>query len=273
MSQKLEDGLKLDFETSDKIRLNYQIYGKGAPIVFIHGFSGYQEIWTMQLDYFVKRGFQVITYDQRNHGASQTDFKLNNMNRLIKDLKELIDYLQLKRPVLVGHSMGGSVIYGFLKKYMNYTLTGAVSVDESPKMIGNKSWPYGFMNAMRFNYRLKLKEFPNVKETLNGICNKCRQRVRVAQQQFPFDWKINEALLLNHVRRDWRDSIINTKTALLLLTANQSPFYDGHYADVMHDKNPQYVHHIPVDQSGHCIMAEQPDKFNQVVSGFISNVR
>ena len=136
----------MGFQTSDKMRLNYHKYGKGQPLVFIHGYSGYQEIWTMQIDFFVNHGYQVITYDQRNHGASQFDPNLTDFNVLIRDLKELIIGLKLDQPILIGHSMGAAVVYGFIGKYASM-IKAAVAVDESPKMIGTPDFPYGFMNA------------------------------------------------------------------------------------------------------------------------------
>lgn len=260
----------MEFTTNDGIQLNYQSYGNGQPVVFIHGFGGYQEIWTMQIKDFVDHGFNVITYDQRNHGASQFDSNLTKIDRLIYDLKNLIDGLHLQDVVLVGHSMGASVIYGFFDKNLDENVCAAVAVDQSPKMIGNAAWPYGFMNATRANYQEKLQELPHIRETLNGVKQKCRERVKIAQQQFPFDWSACNLLLLDHARQDWRKAVTSMKNPLLLMTANQSPFFDGAFADVMCTENQSYLSHIAVNQTGHCIMAEQPDKFNQTVQDFIN---
>ncbi|MFC2685494.1 MAG: alpha/beta fold hydrolase, partial [Limosilactobacillus oris] len=39
----------MDFQTSDGVRLNYRIQGQGQPVVLIHGFGGYQQIWCLQV--------------------------------------------------------------------------------------------------------------------------------------------------------------------------------------------------------------------------------
>ncbi len=39
----------MDFKTSDGIRINYYVYGAGKPVVLIHGFGGYQQIWCLQI--------------------------------------------------------------------------------------------------------------------------------------------------------------------------------------------------------------------------------
>lgn len=262
----------MEFTTDDGIQLNYQSYGNGQPIIFIHGFGGYQEIWTMQIQYFVDHGFNVITYDQRNHGASQFDPNLTKIDRLIHDLKNLIDNLRLQNVVLIGHSMGASVVYGLFDKNLAENVCAAIAVDQSPKMIGNAAWPYGFMNATRADYQEKLQALPHIRETLNGVMQKCRERVRIAQQQFPFDWAACNQLLLDHARHDWRKAVTSMTKPLMLMTANQSPFFNGAFADVMCNENQIYLSHAAVDQTGHCIMAEQPDKFNRLVEDFIKRI-
>lgn len=261
----------MDFKTSDGKQLNYQIYGKGYPIIFIHGYGSYQQIWTMQLDFFQKHHFKVITYDQRNHGASQTDIQLKDIDILVRDLKELIMGLHLDHPLLVGHSMGASVIYGLLKeKFSN--ISAVVAVDQSPKMIGNLKWPYGFMGATRIDYKEKLQNLGKVRETLHGVTSKCRQAVQIARMQFPFDWALNRPLLESEVRKDWRSALIETTIPTLLMTANQSPFFDGHFADELQILNSTYISHTAIDQTGHCIMSEQVDEFNEKVLDFIESV-
>ncbi|MEE6662081.1 alpha/beta hydrolase [Limosilactobacillus fermentum] len=68
-------------------------------------------------------------------------------------------------------------------------------------------------------------------------------------------------------RQDFRPTLATTKVPTLLVTANQSPFYQSAYATVAKD-NPM-VHHVSIDQSGHVVMAEQVAVFNQVVSQFL----
>ena len=143
----------MELRTDDGFHLNYQVVGHGQSLVFIHGFGGYQQVWTRQVEFFSTHGYQVVTYDQRNHGASQFDPNLDSIHRLSKDLFELLSMPVIERPVLIGHSMGASVIYDFLTRYPNYPLAGVVAVDQSPRLINSPSWPYGFMKVTRANYQ------------------------------------------------------------------------------------------------------------------------
>lgn len=260
--------LVMDFITSDGIRLNYQKYGEGDPIVFVHGFSGNQAIWTEQIDYFTNQGFQVITYDQRNHGISQKDPNLKDVDVLVLDLKELIQGLCEQKAILVGHSMGAAIGYGFAAKNAEL-ISHFIAIDESPKMIEDDEWHYGFMHATRADYRQKIMQLPHLKQTLHGVTSKVRNAVKNVQHEFPFDWDLNQRLLIDHARRDWRPELSSLRVPTLLMTAAESPFYDGEYAKIMQKTDPNYLNSVTIEQTGHCIMAEQPVEFNEIVLDFI----
>lgn len=259
----------MDFYTSDGIRLNYQISGHGQPVVLVHGFGGYQQIWCLQVEHLVQRGYQVITYDQRSHGASGFDPHLDTIKRLIDDLAELIDGLKLQTPFLIGHSMGAAEVYGYLKYYPGNNLRGAIAIDQSPKMLNTTTWPYGYMDITRASYRLKLKEHGNVRETLHGVPKRVLDRLAPEKEMFPFSRAEHLPLLYDHAKADWRATLENAQVPLLLVTANQSPYFNGKYADKMMTANPSFIHHTAVDQSGHVIMAEQPTAFNSLMDQFL----
>ena len=90
-----------------------------------------------------------------------------------------------------------------------------------------------------------------------------------AQAGFPFVRADNLPLLYDHAKKDWRSAIEGAQVPLLLVTANQSPYFDGAFADVMAQANPNYVRHAAVDQTGHVVMAEQAAKFNEVMDQFL----
>ncbi|EEW54098.1 alpha/beta fold hydrolase [Limosilactobacillus antri] len=263
----------MDFRTSDGVRINYQVRGSGQPVVLVHGFGGYQQVWCLQVPELLDRGYQVITYDQRNHGASGHTADLASVDRLIADLHELLVGLQVARPVLIGHSMGAAEIYGFLQRYPDFSVRGAIAIDQSPKMLNTAQWPYGYMDITRASYRLKLKEHGNVRETLNGVPKQVLNQLAPEKEMFPFVRAENLPLLYDHAKKDWRPAVEKATVPLLLVTANQSPYFDGRFADVLAAANPAYVTHAAVDQSGHVVMAEQAGAFNELMDEFLDQHR
>ena len=86
---------------------------------------------------------------------------------------------------------------------------------------------------------------------------------------FPFIRAENLPLLYYHAKRDWRLTLEKINIPTLLVTANQSPYFNGKFADVMRQANPQFISHQAVDQSGHVIMAEQANKFNKIMDNYL----
>lgn len=255
------------FKTSDGIKLNYQIFGEGKPLVLVTGFGGYQEVWTAQIKYFAQMGYQVITYDHRNFGKSQRTSKGHTLQRLTDDLIELMGHLSITKAVFVGHSMGGSLLYDLIKTKPELVYF-AVIVDQTPYMLNNADWPYGFMNYTKENYKVAAKKTPQVHETLHGIDNQVALQLNNARVKFPFSRSDNFDLLCEHIAHDWRDIVTTSSVPINVIAATQSPYYNCDFAKWMQKQNNK-IKIALVDNCGHDIMAEVPDRFNQILRHFL----
>lgn len=254
----------------DGVQLNYHQYGKGQPVILVHGFGGIQEIWAGQIPWLVKHGYQVTVYDQRNHGASQQLLTAPQVMDLIADLHDLIIQLNIKRPYLIGHSMGASVVYGFLGCYPDFELKGAIGIDQPPRMLSNDEWKYGYLDATDENYREKLIQRRDIRETLNGLDDHVWEKYHPAKVRKPFRLKENVGLLISEARADWRNALKYTQVDTLLVSSIQSPFFDYHFAEQMKKLNPK-IHAIAVKNAGHDVQAEIPNEFNQIMGAFLAN--
>lgn len=257
----------MDFVTNDGIKINYQIKGNGKPIIFVAGFGGYQEVWTMQVDYFTKMGYQVITYDHRNFGRSQRTKNDHTLQRLTDDLIELVQCLGIKQAVFVGHSMGGSLLFNMIKTAPDLVKL-AVIVDQTPFMLNTSDWSYGFMNYTLSNYVREAKMVPAVHETLHGIDNRVAMKLNNARIDHPFSRSDNFDLLCEHIAHDWRGVVKDSQVPIDVIAAVQSPYYNFLFAKWMTTQNDR-VNMALVDNCGHDIMAEVPDRFNQILRHFL----
>lgn len=94
----------------DGVKISYDIAGAGdAAIVFVHGWSCNKSFWKHQVPYFAKR-YKVVTIDLAGHGASGKSRKDYTIESFGKDVKAVADKLNLNNMILVGHSMGGTVM-------------------------------------------------------------------------------------------------------------------------------------------------------------------
>src|SRR5688572_22082168 len=106
-----------DSITGEEIKLAYSDYGKGKPVILIHGWPLSREMWEYQLEDLVNAGLRVIKYDRRGFGASSKPWDGYNYDNFATDLKAIIDQLDLKDVTLVGFSMGGGEVARYLSKF------------------------------------------------------------------------------------------------------------------------------------------------------------
>lgn len=95
-----------DFQTSDGVRLHYQDWGRGQPVVFVHAWALDAQMWAPHMLDLHAQGFRAIAMDRRGHGGSERPGEGYGYDRLADDLFELLEHLDLRDAILVAHSMG-----------------------------------------------------------------------------------------------------------------------------------------------------------------------
>ena len=98
----------MNFAKINGLKLSYQIYGTGFPIIFIHGIGAKKEIWKTQVAVISKK-FQAITFDLRGTGESDRHNIPYTMKMLAEDVKGLIDVIGIEKVHLIGRSFGGMI--------------------------------------------------------------------------------------------------------------------------------------------------------------------
>lgn len=99
-----------DVPSADGVRIRYEVVGRGAPaLVLVHGWSCDRGYWRHQVEHFAEQR-AVVTLDLAGHGESGTGRLAWTMGAFADDVVAVVDALDLREVVLVGHSMGGDVI-------------------------------------------------------------------------------------------------------------------------------------------------------------------
>jgi non-heme chloroperoxidase len=111
--------------TKDGTRIFYKDWGSrnAQPILFSHGWPLTADVWDAQMVFFANKGYRVIAHDRRSHGRSDQVWDNNTMDQYADDLAELIEALDLRNVILVGHSTGG----GEVTRYVGRHGTGRVA--------------------------------------------------------------------------------------------------------------------------------------------------
>lgn len=115
-------------ETDDNVKLYVKDYGKGKPVILIHGWPLSNEMWEYQIDFLVQNNYRVIAYDRRGFGKSSQPWDGYDYDTLTDDLKEIIDQLQLENVTLVGFSMGGGEVVRYFSRYGGKGVTKAALI-------------------------------------------------------------------------------------------------------------------------------------------------
>ncbi len=133
-----------NFKASDGTEIFYKDWGTGQPIVFSHGWPLNADAWDTQMQFFGEHGYRVIAHDRRGHGRSQQTWEGNDMNTYADDLAQLIEHLDLKEAVLVGHSTGGGEVARYIGRHGSKRVAKAVLLSAVPPlMLKSESNPCG----------------------------------------------------------------------------------------------------------------------------------
>jgi pimeloyl-ACP methyl ester carboxylesterase len=100
--------LRSGYAPIDGIQIYYAIFGKGAPLILLHGGLGNSDYWGNQVREFAQH-YQVIVMDSRGHGRSTRDAEPYGYHLMATDVVHLMDYLKIDKASIVGWSDGGII--------------------------------------------------------------------------------------------------------------------------------------------------------------------
>lgn len=105
--------------TSDGVEIFYKDWGPkdAQPIVFHHGWPLSADDWDTQMLFFLSKGFRVIAHDRRGHGRSAQVSAGHDMDHYAADASAVVEHLDLKNAIHVGHSTGGGQVARYVAKY------------------------------------------------------------------------------------------------------------------------------------------------------------
>jgi non-heme chloroperoxidase len=119
----------------DGTQIFYKDWGSGQPVVFSHGWPLTGDAWDAQMLFLGLKGYRVIAHDRRGHGRSQQTWSGNHMDIYADDLAAVMDHLDLKNVVVVGHSTGGGEVTRYLGRHGTKRVTKAVLLGAVPPLM------------------------------------------------------------------------------------------------------------------------------------------
>jgi len=121
--------------TKDGTQIYYKDWGRGQPVVFSHGWPLTADAWDAQMLFLSSHGYRTIAHDRRGHGRSGQPWNGNDMDTYADDLAALIEKLDLKNVVLVGHSTGGGEVAHYIGRHGNARVAKLVLIGAVPPIM------------------------------------------------------------------------------------------------------------------------------------------
>jgi non-heme chloroperoxidase len=105
--------------TKDGVDIFYKDWGPkdAQPIVFHHGWPLSSDDWDAQMLFFLSKGYRVIAHDRRGHGRSAQVSEGHDMDHYAADAFAVVEHLNLKNAVHIGHSTGGGEVARYVAKH------------------------------------------------------------------------------------------------------------------------------------------------------------
>jgi non-heme chloroperoxidase len=121
--------------TADGVEIFYKDWGSGQPIVFSHGWPLSADDWDNQMLFFLAEGYRVVAHDRRGHGRSTQVGDGHDMDHYADDLRAVVEHLDLKDAIHVGHSTGGGEVAHYIARHGEDRVSKAALISAVPPLM------------------------------------------------------------------------------------------------------------------------------------------
>jgi pimeloyl-ACP methyl ester carboxylesterase len=269
-------------EMNDGAKIYYQEQGKGQTIILVHGWTCSSKFWQKNVPELAKE-FRVVALDLRGHGNSSKTLTGHTIAQYARDVRAIVERLDLRGFILVGWSLGGPVVLSYYEQFNTDGRLKALGLIDSD--------PFPFSQADWNNHPLKNYNFDAMNTTFGMLAADQKKFAtaftgRMFKQKpsdADVDWVVTEltktppwiaiAIYSDFVMSDYAKALPDVKIPLIVFAADSGVYPKGIAMGKALASQAPHGKFVPVEDGGHMLFYEQPQEFNTALAGFVKELK
>ena len=251
------------------IKIDYEDVGKGDVLVFLHGLGSTKKDWDSQIPIFSKN-YRTIRVDLRGHGETTIPKKDFGVSFMTQDIKDLLDFLHIKKATIIGFSMGGAVAFEFAHLYPeiinklvivnsgpDFNNMGKIGVD----LLKNRTAYLKEKGIITLAKEISFNMFPEEHQLKmrNDFEERCKEN--------DYHSYLNSFTTLMNWGLGDKLKEIKTKTLIVASDMDYTPIsFKESYLNKMQNATLKVI-----ENSRHGVVIDQPEAFNNALLTFLKN--
>ncbi len=258
-------------EVAPQVQLYYESTGQGPPLLFIPGWTMTVGIWREQVAAFSKN-HRVLVMDPRCHGNSSKVLGGNSLGQHARDLRKLVELLQLKDVTVVAWGTGVSTALEYVNQFGNDRLAALVLIDGAPSFLKKDDWPFGLTQEELYKVVMscenqRVEETDRFIDTLFKTNRPESELDWLAKESFRTPTSIASLLLYDSIAGDRRPSLSKITVPTLIVSSTEN----RDIGEYMKGKIPK-ARHLVFEGVGRALFLEEPGKFNEALNNFLRTI-
>ena len=273
------------FLADDGAKIHLHISGEGSPVIMLHGWTSSHQEWFPFLP-TLNTHHRVYRWDARGHGGHDLgDKALPSVERMARDLANLIDHYQIEKATVVGHSMGALTLWQYIRDFGTERLARLCFIDQSPKLLTDMHWQHGIYGDFDEEKSREMMTWLHddfaeavLKLTAFGLNARAREKYLAGASGWE---KSRSALRAQNptpliacwgslTQADYRDVLAKIDIPSMLVYGGESNFYGLETARFVADQIPNAILHI-YEGTDHSPHQWQRERFVRDLMHFIEN--
>ncbi|MBJ6361519.1 alpha/beta fold hydrolase [Paenibacillus sp. GCM10012307] len=267
-------------ETEQNVKLFVEDIGSGTPLIFMHGWPLNHKMFEYQFTLLSRRGYRCIGIDQRGFGRSDAPSQGYSYDRMADDLRAVIDHLELQDAVMIGFSVGGAISIRYMARHHGHRVSKLALVGAAaPVFTQRHDYAYGMTNEeMNDQIHAVMTDRPKMLKDFGKLFLAHKANLFNAVSNDFTDWLHRlglEASAWGTIRvaeslrdEDLRPDLAQLRGPVTIFQGLQDKICPPDFGQLLVKNIPESTL-VHFEHSGHGIMFDEPQKFNDELISFL----